>query len=514
MKTRTFACSRASYGVILAIQLLHIMKLFDVARKLEITDIATILESSEPIVLTEEARQRIQAGRDFLEGYCEASTEPVYGINTGFGSLCNTEIAEADLEKLQRNLLLSHACGMGEEVPEVIVRLMILLKLRALSFGNSGVSVETVEQLIQLYNKGITPIVFQQGSLGASGDLAPLAHLCLPLIGEGMVRYDGRKMSSAQALQQCQLEPIQLKSKEGLALINGTQFMCAYAVYILIHGQALQDQALHVAAMSLDAFDGRTEPFHPGIHELRPHAGQRTAARRMLELLEGSEIAAQKKTHVQDPYSFRCIPQVHGASMDTLNYAQSVVETEINAVTDNPLLLPKEHMIVSGGHFHGQPLALVLDFLCIALAELGSISERRTYKLINGLRNLPIYLAPNAGLNSGFMIPQYTAASIVSQNKQLCAPCSVDTIDSSNGQEDHVSMGANAATKCFRVLENVKSIVAIEAYTAAQALEFKRPLKSSPAVEKLHASVRALVPFHDYDVWMHVDMTKIRELLG
>lgn len=513
MKTRTEFQMQSFIGITLPSYKSLPMKLFDLDCALELGDIASILATDTRISIPDSALQRIAAGRSFLEQFCQNADAPVYGINTGFGSLCNTVIAEEDLEELQRNLLLSHACGMGEEVPQEIVKIMMLLKLRALSFGNSGVSINTVEQLLKLYEHDIIPVVFQQGSLGASGDLAPLAHLCLPLMGEGQVYSQGEKMAASDALRREGIAPIRLKSKEGLALINGTQFMCAYAVFILLESHRLQEKAIEIASMSLDAFDGRIEPFHPGIHALRPHAGQRYVAQRMMDQLSGSEIIQRVKSHVQDPYSFRCIPQVHGASYDTIQYVTKVVETEMNSVTDNPLLLPEENMIVSGGHFHGQPLALALDFLCIALAELGSISERRTYKLINGHRDLPPYLAPEAGLNSGFMIPQYTAASIVSQNKQLCTPSSIDSIDSSNGQEDHVSMGANAATKCARVLSNVRSILAIEAYAAAQALEFRRPLKSSESIERIHASIRRVVPFHQKDVWMHADMMRIRELI-
>ncbi len=463
--------------------------------------------------LASDAIALIQKSRDFLDKKTAGHDSPIYGVNTGFGSLCNTVIDNKDLSTLQSNLLLSHACGAGEEVPQDIVRLMLLLKIRGLSYGNSGVQLETVQRLIDFFNLKITPVVYQQGSLGASGDLAPLAHLSLPLIGEGEVYFEGVKMKSSDALAKCNLSPLNLKSKEGLALINGTQFMSAYATWCVVNANKINEKAALIGAMSLDAFDGRAEPFDDAIHATRPHVGQRKFAGMMRLNLDGSEIISRKKEHVQDPYSFRCMPQVHGASMDVIKYVYDIVSIEINSVTDNPVIIPDEDKVISGGNFHGQPLALALDFLAIALAELGSISERRTYKLISGQRGLPPYLSKSPGLNSGFMIPQYTAASIVSQNKQLCTPASIDTIDSSNGQEDHVSMGANAATKCFRVVENLRSIMAIEIFTSAQALDFRRPLRSSNAVETFHKKVRTLVPFMEQDGMMADNMKTLRSLI-
>jgi len=364
-----------------------------------------------------------------------------------------------------------------------------------------------------LYNHHITPVVYEQGSLGASGDLAPLAHMSLPLVGEGEVRFNGKKMNSLDALRACGLSPVQLHSKEGLALINGTQFMLAYATWLCAELNHLFDRSLLIASMALDAFHGRSEPFHNRIHEVRSHRGQREVARRMRELLNDSDILALPKDHVQDPYSFRCIPQVMGAALDTLYHVENVVATEINSVTDNPLVFESEDLILSGGNFHGQPLAMALDFLCIACAEIGSISERRTYKLISGARGLPPYLANDPGLQSGYMIPQYTAASIVSQNKNLANPACTDTIDSSNGQEDHVSMGANAATKCYRVLTNLRQILAIELLTASRALEFRRPHRSSSAVEDFLAQFRVIVPNHNGDVIFSELMRNAAEFL-
>jgi histidine ammonia-lyase len=487
--------------------------LLDFSRNITVEEIFEIAQSTEQIKVDDATKARIEKSRKFLDQKSLKSESPIYGVNTGFGSLCNTVIDNDQLSILQENLLRSHACGMGEEVPSELVRFMLLLKVRGLCMGYSGVSLDTLQGLIDLINHNIMPVIYQQGSLGASGDLAPLAHLSLPLIGEGDVLFKGKKTKASDALKQVGLSPIKLRSKEGLALINGTQFMSAYAVWCIGNALRMVEKSCAIAAMSLDAFDGRIEPFDASIHRIRPHHGQQFISERMRELLAGSEIASSQKTQVQDPYSFRCIPQVAGASYDAIQFAKQVIEIEINSVTDNPLVIAEEDKIISGGNFHGQPLALQLDYLAIALAELGSISERRTYKLISGQRNLPAYLAPNPGLNSGFMIAQYTAASIVSQNKQLCTPSSIDSIDSSNGQEDHVSMGANAATKCFRALENVQSIFAIELFTAAQALDFRRPARSSDAIEKLHQQVRSIVPFIQEDIYMSLPMNELKKLI-
>jgi histidine ammonia-lyase len=403
---------------------------------------------------------------------------------------------------------MSHACGTGEEVPHEIVKIMLLLKIQSLSFGNSGVQLITVQRLVDFYNNDVLPVIYNQGSLGASGDLAPLAHLSLPLLGEGEVYFEGFRQPTKKVLEKFGWEPIVLQSKEGLALLNGTQFMSSYGCYILLKAMKYSYFADVIAAISLEGFDGRIEPFNELIHYVRPHKGQISTAKRMSELLEGSQIIAQPKQHVQDPYSFRCIPQVHGASKDTIDYVKKVFKTEINSVTDNPNIFVGEDLIISGGNFHGQPLALALDFLAIALSELGSISERRTYQLISGLRGLPAFLVDNPGLNSGFMIPQYTAASIASQNKQLATPACVDSIVSSNGQEDHVSMGANAATKCLRIMDNLERILAIELMNASQAIEFRRPLHSSDFIEMFLKSYREEVPFVKEDRILHYDIEK------
>ncbi len=480
---------------------------------ISIERIQEILNQNIKLSLSEDAKSKILKCRAYLDEKMSNSTSPVYGINTGFGSLCNVKIKDNELEALQKNLVMSHACGTGEEVPSEIVRIMLLLKIQSLSYGHSGVQLKTVERLIEFYNNNIFPIVYTKGSLGASGDLAPLAHLCLPLFGMGEVMDDGKRISGEELLKKYNWEEIHLQSKEGLALLNGTQFMSAYAVYCLIQAERQSYQADLLAAMSLDAFDGRIDAFHHLIHDVRPHEGQRMTAVNINDILVDSEIAKQHKEQVQDPYSFRCVPQVHGASKDTIAHVKKVVTTEINSVTDNPNVFPDEDLIISGGNFHGQPLALVLDFLAIALAELGNISERRTYLLISGQRNLPAFLVENPGLNSGFMIPQYTAASIVSENKQLCTPASVDSIVSSNGQEDHVSMGANAATKLLRVVNNLDQILGIELLNAAQALEFRRPLKSSTIIEEILADYRKIVSRNLEDRYLSIDIRNSAEFL-
>jgi histidine ammonia-lyase len=473
---------------------------------LSIDLIATILKSNAKLALSESAVTAIVKCRTYLDNKMANSTKPVYGINTGFGSLCDVKINTEDLSQLQKNLVMSHACGTGEQVPQEIVRLMLLLKIQSLAYGHSGVQLKTVERLIEFYNLEVYPIIYTKGSLGASGDLAPLAHLCLPLIGMGEVTLKGELISGESLLKKFNWEEIQLQSKEGLALLNGTQFMSAYGVWSCLQAKQLAENADSITAIAIDAFNCRLDPFHNLIHELRPHAGQLATAQNILNKLAGSEIAYQEKVQVQDPYSFRCVPQVHGASKDAIDYVCSVITTEINSVTDNPNVFPDEDLIISGGNFHGQPLAIALDFMAIALAELGNISERRTYQLISGSRGLPAFLVENPGLNSGFMIPQYTAASIVSENKQLCTPASVDSIVSSNGQEDHVSMGANAATKLHRVILNLQRILAIELLNAVQAIEFRRPLKSSTVVEKIISDYRKVVSRNTVDRVLAIDI--------
>ena len=469
------------------------------AERLTVARLGEILERRLPVALSDDARARIVRCREYLDRKMEHPERPIYGITTGFGSLCDISVGRDELAQLQRNLVMSHACGTGERVPSEIVRLILLLKIQSLSYGHSGVQLATVERLAEFYNRGILPVVYQQGSLGASGDLAPLAHMSLPLLGLGEVECEGRVRPASEVLGELGWKPLELQSKEGLALLNGTQFMAAYGVWALLAARRLSGWADRIGALSLDAF----EPFCDEVHRIRAHRGQLATARAFRRLLEGSELIARPKQHVQDPYSFRCIPQVHGATKDTIDYVESVLETEINSPTDNPTIFPEEDMVVSAGNFHGQPIALAMDFLAIALAELGNISERRIYKLISGARGLPKFLVANPGLNSGFMIPQYTAASIVSQSKGLCMPASVDSIPSSQGQEDHVSMGSNAATKLYRVVLNTERVLAIELMNAAQALEFRRPARTSPELERMVADYRRRVPFVDNDCVMY-----------
>lgn len=465
-----------------------------------------ILHKGMKLELSQESKERIIKCREYLDNKMTTQKEPIYGVTTGFGSLCNISISKEQLSQLQKNLVMSHACGVGEEVPHEIVKIMLLNKIQSLSYGNSGVQLQTVERLIEFFNNDIYPVVYQQGSLGASGDLAPLAHLCLPLLGLGVVDYKGERISGEELNKRFSWQPIELQSKEGLALLNGTQFMSSFAVWCIIKAQKLSALADQIMAVSLEAFDGRIEPFLDPVHQVRPHKGQIETARRIRELLEGSQIIKQHKQHVQDPYSFRCVPQVHGASKDAIEHVASVITTEINSATDNPTVFPDLDMVISAGNFHGQPLAINLDYLAIAVAELGSISERRTYQLIGAKRDLPSFLVAKPGVNSGFMIPQYCAASVVSQSKQLCTPASVDTIDSSQGQEDHVSFGSNAATKLYRVVNNTEKVLAIELFNAAQAFDFRKQmtgLKSSEKIENFVSEYRKQVNFVQDDQVMY-----------
>ena len=435
-------------------------------------EVRALLDPQCRLHLGEESKKRIAKCRNYLDERMKNQKAPIYGVTTGFGSLCNVSVDKDQLSQLQKNLVMSHSCGVGEEVRPEIVRLMIALKVKSLSYGYSGVRVETVERLVDFFNEGITPVVYQQGSLGASGDLAPLANMCLPLLGLGEFDYKGKRYPGSELEKMFGWKPLTLASKEGLALLNGTQFMLAHAVWCIIRAEHISAAADKIATVSLEAFNGRKEPFTPGVHAVRPHKGQIETARVILGYLQGSQLIDGPGKEVQDPYSFRCVPQVHGASKDAIAYVESVFMTEVNSATDNP----------------------------------GSISERRTYQLISGKRGLPSFLVAKSGLNSGFMIPQYAAASVVSQNKQLCTPCVVDTIDSSQGQEDHVSMGANAATKCVRVVENVEKILGIEMLNAAQALEFRHRAgagKSSPVIEKFFEDYRKEVPFIEEDTVMY-----------
>ena len=477
-------------------------------QRLSLKTLNAILTNNIPIALSAETKLRIQECRTYLDERIAKSETPIYGINTGFGSLYNVKISKENLSKLQENLVMSHACGTGEKVPASIVKIILLLKIQSLAYGKSGVQLETVERLVTFFNNDIIPVVYTQGSLGASGDLAPLAHLALPLLGLGEVYKNGKVVPSKEVLKEYKLKPLKLQSKEGLALLNGTQFMSAYGIHILLKSYKLSYLADLIGSISIDAFDCRIDPFDALVHLVRPHNGQLKTAERIREFLEGSELISRTKQHVQDPYSFRCIPQVHGATKDTLDFVSKVFLTEVNAVTDNPNIFLEEDKIISGGNFHGQPLALALDYLKIAMAELGNISERRVFQLVSGLRGLPVFLVNNPGLNSGFMIPQYTAASIVSANKQLATPASTDSIVSSNGQEDHVSMGANAATQALQIVDNLERILAIELFNASQAIHFRAPLKTSEFLESFLKQFTASIPFVEEDRVMFTDINR------
>ncbi|MFA6950756.1 MAG: histidine ammonia-lyase [Lentimicrobiaceae bacterium] len=480
---------------------------------LSLDTIDQLITNDVKIKLSAGAIEKIQHCRNFLDNKLKENKEPIYGITTGFGSLCNRQISTSDLTRLQENLVMSHACGTGDEVDSNIVKIMLLLKAHALSLGNSGVQVQTVQRLLDFYNNNTLPVVYEQGSLGASGDLAPLAHLSLPLLGLGEMRMEGKIVPAQKVLKEFGWEPITLQSKEGLALLNGTQFMSSHGVYILLKARKLAQLADITGAISLEAYDGKLDPFLPQLHTIRPHQGQIQTALNIRNLLQGSKLINREGKKVQDPYSFRCIPQVHGAVKDTINYVESIIVTEINSVTDNPTIFPDDDLVLSGGNFHGEPLAFAMDFLSIALAELGNISERRVYRLISGQRDLPEFLVANPGLNSGFMIPQYTAASIVSQNKQLATPSSVDSITSSNEQEDHVSMGANGATKALRIVKNLQRIIAIELMTGAQALEFKGITNTSSFLQAFIMEYRGAVSFVKDDKVMFPEIRKTVEFI-
>lgn len=475
--------------------------------------IEKILRDGAKLTLSEEARVRIRHCREYLDKKEGNLSAPVYGITTGFGSLCDRTISHEQLSTLQENLVKSHSCSVGTPVDSTVVKLMLLLKAHALSMGFSGVQVQTVERILDFYNNGILSVVYDRGSLGASGDLAPLANLFLPLIGEGEVVYKGERMTGAEVLKRFGWEPIKLESKEGLALLNGTQFMSANGIKALIDGWHLVNCFDLFGAMSLEAYDGSLEPFYACLQQVRPHRGQIETAEIYRKILKGSEIIERKKEQVQDPYSFRCIPQVHGAVKDAMHHVTEVLHTEINSVTDNPTVFPDEDLVLSGGNFHGEPIALVFDYMGVAIHELGNISERRVAQLILGKRGLPEFLVAKPGLNSGFMIPQYAAASVVSQNKMYAWPASCDSIVSSNGQEDFVSMGANSAVKLHKIIDNLRIIAAVELMNAAQGIDFRRPLKSSPQIEKVMKAYREVVPFVEDDIVMSEYIGKTKHFL-
>ncbi len=488
------------------------------AERLTLEQVREVAVGGRRVELSREAVEKIKKSHAFLQAQAQ-SGDTIYGVNTGFGVLSSVRIADADIETLQYNFLRSHACGAGPSLPDPQVRAMLLLRSANLALGYSGVSQALVEQILHLLNRGVCPIVPEQGSVGASGDLAPLAHLALVLIGEGRARVQGREMSGAQALQAADLKPIRLGAKEGLALTNGTQFMSALGTLAILEAEQLCDIADLAGAMTIEALQGTPVAFSEEIHAIRPHPGQVLVAKRMRDLLlDGgkSEIAKGHENcgKVQDPYSLRCIPQVHGASRDTIAFARQVFEREINSVTDNPLVFPDQKKILSGGNFHGQYLAIALDAVAIAAAEIANISERRIDKLVNPLiSGLPAFLTQNSGLNSGFMIVQYAAAAIVSENKTLCHPASVDSIPTSADKEDHVSMGAWGARKCAMVVNNSRRVLSMELLSAAQGIEFLRPLRSTPSIERAHQAIRKRVPKLESDRPFNEDFVAVEQLI-
>ena len=480
----------------------------------ELSDFERVAEENHIIELSTEVVDAIQACRKYLEAQIEDGSQSFYGINTGFGSMYKIRIASDDLVALQHNLIMSHASGAGAKIPRAVARMTLLLKIVSLCHGNSGVRLELVQQLIDYFNAGLTPVMYEFGSLGASGDLAPLAHLAVTLTGQGAFYEMSDSDTVPTVLARNDLAPITLRAKEGLALINGTQFSTAYALWAVRRARRLLRIANLCAALSTDAFNGNLQPYDARIHDLRPHSGQRSVAHDVSRYLQGSQIASNGEKQLQDPYAFRCVPQVHGATLDTIDHADRVLSVEANSVTDNPLVFADTDGILSGGNFHAQPVALVSDFLAIAVAELGSISERRTYQLISGQRGLPDYLTPTPGVQSGLMITQYTAASIVNRNKILCTPASIDSIVTSKGQEDHVSMAANAATKLYEVCQNCGTILAIEFLAASQALEFRRPATTSPVLEQICKDYReAVTPFIEADQVLQPVIEKTHEFL-
>ncbi len=474
-----------------------------------------VVREGAPVSLAPEAKKRIEQGRTFVEELVREGA-PIYGVNTGFGRMAQVRIPNSDLKLLQRNLLLSHAIGVGEPFPPEVVRGMLLLRAASLALGYSGVRPVVVERLLEFLNLGIHPVVPSQGSVGASGDLAPLSHMCLPLIGEGEVEYRGQSGSASEVLKQARLEPLELEAKEGLALINGTQAMASLLALLVIDSETLLKAADLAAAMSVEALKGSHRPFDDAVARLRPHPGAIQASGNMRQLLLDSEI---QRSHldcdkVQDPYSLRAVPQVHGASRDAIAHVRDIILREMQSVTDNPLVLWDQARVVSAGNFHGQPLALAADYAGIALSEIASISERRIEQMLNpSLSGLPAFLAEGSGLNSGLMISQYTAAALVSENKVLAHPASVDSIPTSANQEDHVSMGTIACRKARAIFENALWVLAIELASAAQALDFHAPLRPGKGVEAAYHRIRQVVPHLDRDRYLKPELSRLRELI-
>ncbi|MCB0726185.1 MAG: histidine ammonia-lyase [Ignavibacteriae bacterium] len=463
-----------------------------------------IVISNRKISLSKASEKKVKASRKLVEKWI-SNDEIIYGITTGFGEFKDVKIPGKDIHELQRNLILSHAAGVGKYIPDFIVRLMLLFRINSLASGYSGIRLELIQHLIKIFNSGIVPLIPSQGSVGSSGDLSPLSHLALTIIGEGQCKCDGEITDSISALKKKKIKPVKLTAKEGLALINGTQMMSAYLCKAIYDAEYLSKIADISGSMSLDAMRGTVSAFSDKLQKIRPHKGQIATANNLRKLLKGSEILVSHKNcgKVQDAYSLRCMPQVHGAVKDTINYCKSVLETEINSVTDNPLIFTDGEEFIAGGNFHGEPIALAADFLAIAISELGNISERRTARLVDGsLSGLPRFLVDEkkAGLNSGLMIVQYTAAALVSENKVLCHPASVDSIPTSANQEDHNSMGSVSSRKCFDVVNNVKKVIAIEIMCAAQGMDFLRPLKSGKGTEQAYLNVRKKIEHISDDV--------------
>ena len=480
---------------------------------LSLKDIYFLLENPEEIKLNDSLKTKINQSFNRTQKMAK-DPKPIYGINTGVGPLCTKKISPEDTKSLQRNLLLSHSVGVGNPISPELSRIMLLCKIKSLSRGFSGISLDLLDRLIYFLQHNLTPVVPEKGSVGASGDLAPLAHLFLPVIGEGFFWNGNEKVKSKTVLKQHKLKPLVLNAKEGLALINGTQFILAYAIKAISKLDYLMDLADLAAAMSLEGFQGSLAPFRKELHELRPYKGSIKVANRISNLLDNSP---NSNSHidcdrVQDPYSIRCTPQVHGASRNALNHLKELVTIEINSVTDNPIILD-DNSTISGGNFHGQPLALALDYLKIAASEIGNISDRRSYLLLEGLHGLPPMLTENPGLNSGFMITQYTTAALVSENKSLCFPASADSIPTGMGQEDHVSMGSISARTCLEVIDNLEKILAIELLHAAQSLEFRRPNKFSLPIEKTLSKIRKNVKKLEGDRVLNIDIEVMINLI-
>jgi len=502
------------------------MKLIIDGKSLTLDRIERFIKENQKVVLSSASKKRIAKARRLIDKWVN-SGEAIYGVTTGFGEFSNVKISQEETEALQRNLILSHSAGVGFNIPPLIVKIMMLLRANALARGNSGIRIETLNLLLEMINNNIIPVIPSQGSVGSSGDLAPLSHLVLAMIGEGEVQItknvldekssDTKKTSAKIALKKFGLKPITLGAKEGLALVNGTQMMTAFASWICIQAKHLIKTADISAALSHEALRGTDKAYDLRLHQLRPYKGQLTTAKNMLALLKESEIRVSHlvgDARVQDSYSIRCIPQIHGASRDTIDYVSSIVEVEINSVTDNPLIFAEERDHIEGGNFHGQPIALVMDFMAIALSEIASVAERRIERMVNGaLSGLPRFLTNKGGLNSGLMIAQYTAASLVSENKVLSHPASVDSIPTSANQEDHNSMGSIAARKCFQVLKNVQTVIAIELMTSCQAVDFLKPLKCGIGTNVAYNKIRETIPTLKKDRILSKDILKCLNLV-